>query len=158
MKFAAVLLATASAFHLKESMQAIKTKVDSLVHKQVSNDGFVITQVSGQENFVMDADATQGTPFPVTAGVPEKFHIAGLWLVPTHLYCMEFTCNMFGAKVFDEDTKFDADMTPNAPWSADLSFDVPSFTPKTKYDIAVFAWAEEAKTTKLFELQTSFTL
>merc|ERR1719329_1444395 len=152
--FAAALLATATAFQMKEKVNVVKSKLASLLHleNEVASNSMVISQTDAMINFIMDPSQTYGNPDPVTPGVTETFYIGGIWLAPAHLQNMNFKCHMFGALVYNENTLIDEDMEAGSFWTTTIPFDVPSVTPHTNYNIDVAAL--DASDNELFHLIT----
>ena len=100
-------------------------------------------------------DQTKATPDPLELGKTEEFVVTGLPHIPMTINKLEFTCWLFGAKVYDE--SFDTSnptAVPGTVWTSSLPYPIPSVAPSTTYDIEIAG--VDADGAKLFTITTAF--
>ena len=77
-KFACAAFATLATAQVGPSM--IESKAIHYAEEQENKDyNVVITQVSGQQNFILLPQDTAADPAPVCTACTEKFNIGGIW-------------------------------------------------------------------------------
>ena len=120
------------------------------------NGTLTFTQTVGQQNFIMDPNATYGDPAYPTLGVtPEMFYVGGLWLAPEALDHVRFQCVLYGALVYDEKYTDVEAITAGEQWaSPGFKFDIPNVAPPGTYHITI--QAEDASDNALWAITTSF--
>ena len=141
-----------SAFS-KIDLPLIDADFGHAIESSVSN-GLDIEQTDTFGYFIMDKSQTFGKPDPPTLGKTETFTLGGIWAKEVTIERINFTCNIFGAPVYNEDTPFNNAKLPVGFWTTDIPFDVPGVAPSTKYDVTVTAFSDKEE--PLFIMTTSF--
>lgn len=133
---------------------------------QSGSNSIPITQVDTLGLFNMNTMFTYASPDPVVSPGTEQFHIQGSWNSDPSLDHVNFSCKLFGVKVYDENiscTSPDPSGSncpqPTSPfpsnWQGDFLFDVPAGAPSgIDYDITVTA--KDAADNDLFEITAVF--
>ena len=146
--------------------ESIPTMIESKIHEFMDHENtdynVVITQISGQENFVMLPNDSYADPNPVQTASVEHFNVGGMWNVPNvDLHKVTFTCLLQGVEVYkqeylctDGDASCPLATTPGVEWKGLFDFDVPGFAPPFQYDVHVLAATTDG--TSLFELESKF--
>ena len=144
------------------------TMIESKISHFSQANSIVIQQDDDEGIFNLNPTFTYASPDPVVSPGTEQFHVQGAFQTDPMLDHVNFTCHLFGVKVYDQDiTCLGPDPsgsscpTPAGPypsnWQGDFLFEVPSGAPTgIDYDIKV-----EGKTAageKVFELSTTFTI
>ena len=164
---AAAGVAFANAFNLPRMPGFAKAKFDHFVDvirgEENTDYNVVITQISGQENFILTASDTYADPNPVKTSNVEHFYVGGTWINPSvTLHDVDFTCLLQGVEVYNQDylcSDGDANC-PSIPatfgqeWKGLFNFDVPGFAPPFQYDVHVKA--KDPSGNVLFELESKF--
>ena len=152
------------------SLAALALANEPHLYGATPNDKYdvVITQVSGQENFVVLDSNTYGSPNPVQKNNTEKFFIGGVWNIDGSVIAkVNFTCKLMGAVAYNSDYACTAPGEGNdygncvkptgtigEMWSSDFGFDVPSIAPPFEYDVTVTAYDD--KGASLWAVQSNF--
>ena len=162
-KFAFATLAAVAASETVPTMIESKMK-DLIEHANgcAGSTSVVITQISGQDKFVLLANDTFADPNPVQTGKVEHFNVGGMWNVPsTDLHNVHFECFLQGVSAYaqdypcsDGDANCPLATTPGVEWKGVFDFDVPGFAPPFLYDVKVTATDSTGAT--LFELESKF--
>ena len=157
-------LAALASFAAAENIpQLIETKMHEFMDHENQDYNVVITQISGTQNFILNASDTFADPNPVQTNNVEHFNVGGVFIQQNpDLSHVEFICYLQGAQVYKQDYKCSAgdSYCPTIPstfgteWKGTFDFDVPGFAPPFQYDVHVKAYnaAEE----ELFELESKF--
>ena len=102
-KFAAAAFATLASAQVAPSL--IESKAIHYADYEIENDdkyAVVITQVSGQQNFVLLPQDTSADPAEVCTACTEKFNIGGVWNVANiDLKTVTFQCKLAGAVAYN---------------------------------------------------------
>ena len=149
--FKYALLAAAAAANELHLIEAESTPSNSIT----------ITQLSGQQNFVMTS--SYADPDPIKTANRQYFYVTGSWTSANgaSMDKVQFTCNLQGVQVFKQDfpcSTGDANCplptgTVGETWNGVFYFDVPAVAPPFLYDVHVIGY-EGA--TNLFELNSQF--
>ena len=154
--FASVALAGSAMAH----PHFIDSKYNNEVaaYEQVADysNGLVFTQTDASGKFVLDLSQTFATPDPPKLNTTLNFTLGGVWTQPVNIKAVNFKCNLFGAKVYDQDFPVDAAKQSVQPggWTYTIPFDVPSSAPAAKYDVSVQAMSDAGE--ELFVVTTFF--
>ena len=146
-KFAYAAIASLAA------AESIPTMIESKMHEFMDHENtdynVVITQVSGQENFVMLPNDSFADPNPVATASVEHFNVGGMWNIPVTLAKVDFVCYLQGVKVYEQPYDCTATSTncplataPGVEWKGIFDFDVPGFAPPFQYDVHVIATSD----------------
>ena len=98
-KFAIAALASFAA--AENVPQFIESKIHDFMVPENTDFNVVITQISGQENFVLTPNDTFADPNPVKTADVEHFNVGGTFIQQgLDLANVEFTCLLQGALVY----------------------------------------------------------
>ena len=123
----------------------------------------VITQLSGQENWVMSSGIAD--PDPVEKNNTQKFTATGPWTSTAGATMSQvlFTCDLLGVQVFKQSIPCSAGAsdcplpsgTPGEMWTGNFGFDVPAVVPPgATYDVHIRG--QTADGTDLWVLESIF--
>lgn len=163
-KFVLAAFASVAAAETIPTMIESKMKelVDHVPNGCTGSTSVVISQVSGQDKFVLLANDTFADPNPVATGAVEHFNVGGMWNMPNvDLATVHFECFLQGISAYTQDyTCTDGDANcpiatmPGTEWKGVFDFDVPGFAPPFLYDVQVTA--KDSAGAELFKLESKF--
>lgn len=172
MQIFSIALMAALASAQTEGPTLIESKMDHFsASEEEANDKYdvVITQISGQQNWIMLPQDTKADSDPVCTACTEKFYVGGIWnIANVDLDHVNFQCKLAGAVAYNADYPCDGSSSEsndygNCPkptgaigeeWKADFGFDVPGFAPPFLYEVTITGY--DSAGASLFQLGSNF--
>ena len=114
-------------------------------------------QKDSMQYFMMDQTLMFSEPEVPSKGITLKFHMGGMFMVPSHVDHLNFKCKLDGIPVYNEN--FEVKQEAADQWTYVIPFDVPSIAPSAKYDVTFSALTTSGKdAVELVQIESIFHL